>query len=256
MNRIGFHYFQDTDHYRKCDLNTWLPIFKRLNTRWLVLTAPKDYAIPEPFLQGLLDNQVEPVLQFNLSPDALPKSEDLSFLLDIYAKWGVRYISLFHKPNMRSLWKTTHWARIDLVERFLDIYLPMAETCLAHGLIPIFPALEPGGDYWDTVFLRASLKGIKRRGHKYLLEKLVIGAIARTGGRPLNWGAGGPERWPETRPYFTSEMSKTSVVFGFLIGMTHWSGPSSLPLDPFSYLKSIQPHLMTLNTRTMQRIVC
>jgi hypothetical protein len=38
-----------------------------------------------------------------------------------------------------------------------------------------------------------------------LLEKLVIGAIARTNGRPINWGAGGPECWPRTRPYFTPE---------------------------------------------------
>ena len=205
MNRIGFHYFQDTDHYRKSDLNAWLPILDRLKSRWMVLAAPKDRAIPEPFLEGLLDNQVEPVLQFNLTPDALPKAEDLHFLLEIYAKWGVRYISLFQKPNMRSQWKTTNWARIDLVERFLDIYLPLAETCLACGLIPVFPPLEPGGDYWDTVFLRASLQGIKRRGHKYLLQKLVIGAIAKTGGKPLNWGTGGPERWPEAQPYNTSE---------------------------------------------------
>ena len=205
MNRIGFHYFQDTNHYRLSDLNTWLPVLNRLGSHWLVLATPPDRAIPEPFIHGLLDNRVEPVLQFNFTPETLPKMSDLIFLFKVYAKWGLRYISLFDKPNIRTLWKTTNWARTDLVERFLDIYLPLAEACLVCGLIPIYPALEPGGDYWDTVFLRASLQGIKRRGHKHLLEKLVVGAIARTAGKPLNWGAGGPERWPGARPYFTSE---------------------------------------------------
>jgi hypothetical protein len=90
-----------------------------------------------------------------------------------------------------------------LVERFLDLYLPLAEACLQTGLLPIFPPLEPGGDYWDTTFLRASLQGIQRRGYTQLLEKLVIGAYAWAGDRPLDWGAGGPERWPGARPYFT-----------------------------------------------------
>jgi hypothetical protein len=40
-----------------------------------------------------------------------------------------------------------------------------------------------------------------RRGYRELAENLVISAYGWTGNRPLNWGAGGPELWPTSRPY-------------------------------------------------------
>jgi len=212
MNRIGFHYIPDTQHYRLSDLKTWLPELQTLRASWVVLQAPPDRAIPEDFLRGLLDAGIEPVLQFNLSPDRLPPLRDLFLLFRAYAKWGVRYLTLFVKPNLRSAWQTTNWAQTDLVERFLDIYLPLADNCLNAGLIPIFPPLEPGGDYWDTAFLRTALAGIKRRGYKHLLDKLVVGAIARAD-QPLNWGAGGPECWPRVRPYYTPEGEEDQCGF-------------------------------------------
>jgi len=213
MNRIGFHYFQDIQHYRKSDLDTWLPEMRALGTGWLVLKAPPDRAIPEQFLQNVMSAGIRPVLHFDFPPDQMPKKEDLGLLFRVYAKWGVQYITLFNKPNLRATWQTTNWAQNDLVERFLDIYLPLAKICVNAGLIPIFPPLEPGGDYWDTAFLRSALRGITRRGYKYLLDKLVIGAISRTAGRPLNWGVGGPERWPRTRPYFTPENGEDQQGF-------------------------------------------
>jgi len=205
MTRIGFHYFPDTNHYRQSDLDLWLPELLAMRARWLVLIAPAERAIPEPFLRGLVEAGIEPVLHFQFSPDRIPPHEDLNLLCKIYARWGVRYVTLFDMPNLRSVWETTAWAQTDLVERFLDIYLPSAEISLRAGLIPVFPPLKPGGDYWDTAFLPAALAGIQRRGHQYLLEKLVIGAYAWSGERSLNWGAGGPERWPGSRPYFTPE---------------------------------------------------
>jgi len=213
MNRIGFHYFPDTDHYRHDDLETWLPELAALRTKWLVTTASSESAIPEFFLRGLIEANIEPILHFHLSPDNLPPLEDLSVLFKVYAKWGVRYITLFNKPNLRSQWHTTDWTQTDLVERFLDVYLPIAENCVKTGLKPIFPPLEPGGDYWDTAFLRASMEGIKRRGYNYLLDRLIIGAIAFCGKKSINWGSGGPERWPKTRPYYTPEDSEDQIGF-------------------------------------------
>jgi hypothetical protein len=213
MNKIGFHYFQDTQHYRQNDLDNWLPELTTLKTRWLVLKAPPDRAIPEKFLRGLLDAGIHPVLQFDFPPDQLPSKEDLSLLFRVYSKWGLQYITLFNKPNLRSTWQTTNWAQTDLVERFLDIYLPLAKICVNAGLTLITPPLEPGGDFWDTAFLRGFLRGIQRRGYKYLLDKLVIGAVARTGGHHLNWGVGGPERWPKVRPYFTPENEEDQQGF-------------------------------------------
>ncbi len=203
MKKIGFHYFPDTHHYTQNDLNTWLPILNSLDAGWLVLQAPLERAIPEAFLVGLFEAGIQPVLDFQLSPDRIPPPQEMAFLLRIYARWGIKYATLFKKPNLRASWESSNWTQSDLVERYLDIFLPQAETCLHLGMLPIFSPLEPGGDYWDTAFLRAALEGIQRRAYPGLVREIIIGAVARTGGHPLKWGSGGPERWPGAHPYFT-----------------------------------------------------
>lgn len=201
--RLGLHYYPDTLHFRESDLKTWLPQLKTMGITWLTLTAPGDRAIPEPFLSGLIQAGIEPVLHFPLPLVYPALNETLRLLLHAYASWGVHYVVFFDRPNSRAAWQAGAWAQAELVERFLDLYLPLAETALSAGLIPVFPPLEPGGDYWDTAFLRAALQGLQRRGHTRLLRSLVLGAYAGVESRPLDWGAGGPERWPGTRPYFT-----------------------------------------------------
>ena len=44
---------------------------------------------------------------------------------------------------------------------------------------------------------------MQRRGQTHLLETLILSANAWVDSRPLDWGAGGPERWPNARPYRT-----------------------------------------------------
>ncbi len=201
--RIGFHYFPDTSHYRESDLLAWIPELRSLGASWLTLMAPADRAIPELFIHGLLNAGIEPILQFQYNLSEPPIPGDVSMLFDAYAKWGVHHVILFDRPNSRSAWSVSSWAQEDLVERFLDRYLPLAETGLKAGLNPIFPPLEPGGNYWDTAFLHTSLQSIQRRKKQSFLEHLSIATYAWTNERSLNWGAGGPERWPGARPYFT-----------------------------------------------------
>ena len=202
-NRIGFHYFPDTDHYRESDLYTWLPELKTLEASWLVLNSPADRAIPEFFINGLIENGIEPVLHFNLPLEHIPPLDDLNLLFKNYARWGVNYVILYAEPNRQSAWTPASWSQNDLVERFLDRFIPPAEAAAKAGLTPVFPPLKPGGEYWDTAFLRASLQAIERRGNLFLLERMGISADAHAGNKPLDWGSGGPERWPEARPYQT-----------------------------------------------------
>lgn len=214
-NRIGFHYYPDFNHFREKDLVTWLPKLKSLGASWLTLTAPSDRAIPESFLTGLKSAGIEPILQFQFRLDQPPAISDLKLIFHNYARWGVNYAVLFDQPNVRSAWSPASWAQTDLVERFLDLFVPPAETAAKSGLIPVFPPLKPGGDYWDTAFLRASLQALVRRGNFYLLDRLALAAIAFAGNRPLGWGSGGPERWPESRPYHTKNGKQDQC--GFLI---------------------------------------
>jgi len=201
--RIGFHYFPDALHYRDVDLNTWLPELQALATSWLTLQAPLNRAIPEPFIRRLCEHEIQPVIHFPYPTNQPPSLEDFNLLCHSYARWGARYVVLFDRPNQRINWSAAAWAQSNLVERFLDIFQPLALMAARAGLTPVFPPLEPGGDYWDTAFLRAAFEGLQRRNQTQLLERMAISCYARSNNHPLNWGSGGPERWPGAHPYQT-----------------------------------------------------
>ncbi|MBN2499905.1 MAG: hypothetical protein JXB38_04000 [Anaerolineales bacterium] len=202
-NRLGIHYFPDTVHYREQDLQAWLPELQALGVTWITLVAPVDRAIPEAFIRGLVAAGIRPILHFPLKVESAPPPEELVLLFEAYQRWGVGHIALFDRPNSRTSWPGASWAQTNLIERFLDAYLPYAKLIVAAGMTPVFPPLEPGGDYWDTAFLRSTLQTLEDRKEFDLLKSLVIGAYAWADNLSLNWGAGGPERWPGTRPYFT-----------------------------------------------------
>ena len=203
-SRLGLHYYPNDRNYRETDLKTWIPELKKLGMGWIVLHTPISHAIPELFIAGLISAGIEPILHVR-TPVGSISSPEYRWLFETYAKWGVRYLVIFDRPNVRSSWPSTTWGQTDLVERFLDIYLPLAFQTLEAGLTPIFPPLEPGGDYWDTAFLRDALQGVFRRGQSKVLNNLALSAYASIFplARPLTWGAGGPERWPGSRPYYT-----------------------------------------------------
>ncbi|MEX1143372.1 MAG: hypothetical protein WEC16_00905 [Anaerolineales bacterium] len=211
--RLGIHYFADQEHYGQADLERWLPILQKLGINWIVLPAPLDRAIPQEFIDALVGIDVQPILHFNIPLTDEQKAEDLTPLFRAYAGWGVRYAVFFDRPNLRSNWPGIGWTQRDLVERFLSSFVPLAGAALDAGLIPVFPALEPGGDYWDTAFLRSALEGLAASGEGPLLESLALGAYAWTGDRPMTWGAGGPENWPATMPYHTPDGSQDQRGF-------------------------------------------
>ena len=213
ISRLGFHYFPDTVHYSEHDLQSWLPELQKLGASWITLLAPTERAIPEYFINSLIDAEIEPILHFVMPINGSANDESLRLLLRSYARWGVRYVVLGDRPNNRSSWTTNSWAQLKLVERFLDIFLPQAKFALNEGLLPVFPPLEPGGDFWDTAFLRTALCSIKRRGFETLLERLVLGAYAFTENRQVNWGSGGPARWPGARPYETPPGVQDQIGF-------------------------------------------
>jgi hypothetical protein len=202
-NRFGLHYFPDTLHYRQTDLRAWLPELRSLGITSLVLDAPNDRAIPEDFISGLCAAGIRPIPHFKFSPDRTLNPEELASIFDAYRRWGVKEIVLYDRPNSRQTWQATAWAQTDLIERFLTGFTPLAETIVAMNMMPVFPPLEPGGDYWDTAFLRAALQSLQKMEKTSILEKLILGAYAPAGDRPLDWGSGGPERWPGARPYYT-----------------------------------------------------
>jgi len=213
VRRLGFHYFPDTLHYQAQDLERWIPELLRMDASWLTLFAPAERAIPEFFIETLVANGIQPILHFQLPIHPSASQDTLKLLLHQYARWGVHWVTFFDPPNSRRSWGASDWAQTDLVERFLDLFLPLAQTAVDEGLTPVLPPFEPGGDYWDLSFLQDSLRGLARRGRNGVLDKLALGAYAWTGSRPLDWGIGGPERWPESRPYRPAVGSEDHLGF-------------------------------------------
>jgi hypothetical protein len=204
-HRLGMHYFPDTDHFQQSDLNIWLPELKALGIQWLTIIAPIGKAIPEPFIRRLIKNGIEPVLHFNANLKNQINLVEFEFILQAYSNWGVKYISLFDKPNLFSQWGENYAHGSEIVTSFMQTFLPIAEIAAELGFFVGFPPLEPGGNYWDTTFIRQSLQKLKDMGRNNVLNRLFLTAYGWAGNRPFDWGSGGPEQWPGARPYHTPE---------------------------------------------------
>ncbi len=230
--RLGYHYYPDDRHYSQADLETWLPILRSLGAKWLTLQGSAQRAIPEYFVRGLLTAGIQPIIHIINDINTFQISGMMP-LLGSYSRWGVRYLAVFDRPNLKASWGEASWSRRGLVERFLDIILPVLEATRAAGIRPTFPPLEPGGDYWDTAFLAQALKGLDRRGKRELLKDLTLATYAWTFNRPLDWGLGGPERWPEARPYHTPvgcQDQRGIRVFDWYASICRTILPSPLPM--------------------------
>jgi hypothetical protein len=203
MNRLGFHYYPDDRHFTEKDLSAWLPALSALGARWLTVRTSGLRAVPEPFLRGLLEAGIAPIVSIPARLASIRPAE-LSGLLEAYAHWGVRHVVIGDRPNTRAQWEPAEWGRSALVERYLDRMIPILQAQRTAGLQPVLPALEPGGDYWDTAFLASTLAALQRRGQQSLMRDLAIGMYVWSFGRTLDWGRGGSRAWPSVRPYQTA----------------------------------------------------
>jgi hypothetical protein len=200
---FGIHYFEDTTHYRELDLLSWLPELTNLGITWVNLLSEKGRAIPEAFLKGLVQAGISVNIRFTFTFKDAPTLAEITPLLQSYAAWGVKTVQFFDRPNEKSSWNASSWTDQDMIGKYLDILLPYITLANQHGLQTILPPLQPGGSYWDTIFLRSMLSSIMERGEQKLLDTIILSAYAWTGKHSLNWGAGGAAKWPTARPYFS-----------------------------------------------------
>lgn len=255
--RLGFHYYPDEAHFTQHDLEQWLPALLRLSASWLVLRGSTNRAIPEPFIRGLLEAGVRPILHIACDVGQASVAE-LAPVIASYGSWGVREVIIFDRPNMRKRWTPVAWSRPGLVERFVDRLLPMLQLQRSAGMHPIFPPLEPGGDYWDTAFLETALRSMLRRGDRNLVDDLRIAAFAWSFDHALDWGSGGPSHWPESYPYGPVDLAQnqrgfrtfdwyaeiSQAVVGRSLPMIVIAGGSSGP-------QQLAPEVVTGSTRAL-----
>lgn len=234
---LGFSYFSAPEYLIRNRVETWFPILNSLGSSQLILEASFDRAIPEDVFQTAYENGQEIIIHFKGELPLARKFNEVAILLDTYARWGVKYIILGDQPNSKSGWASTGWRNDNLVDHFLDRFIPLADYIEKLGLIPVFPPLQPGGDYWDTAFMEMAIRGLQRRQMSALLEKFCIASYAHTFSRSLTWGAGGPESWPSARPYGTPEGQQDQLGFNHfewmqaVVERTCGERPSVLILD-------------------------
>lgn len=196
---IGFHWFPDFHHYDDRYLDTFLPLLRSMGASWLVIPSHPRRSIPASFIRGLLEEDIEPVVQVSTPYITFLKQAELRDLCEKYASWGVHYISVFKEPNLAPRWP--QWGE-DLPERFMDLLIPCLETMYeVEGIVPLFPPLSPGGDFWGTVFLEACLDILNRRKKRRLYGKMAVAIENYAFNKPLTWGKGGKAQWPCAQPY-------------------------------------------------------
>jgi hypothetical protein len=205
QTKIGVRYYPDYDHYRSSEIKLWLPELKSAGISWILLTSSIKQAIPEHFIKQLIDAQIEPIIHFDIPLGNHQAKDEVQPLLAAYSKWGIKTIIFFDKPNVKENWPASAWAQEGIVDRFADLFIPLANAAIDEEITPILPGLEPGGDYWDTTFLRELLDILLQRNQAQLIENLALSAYIPNTSKDLNWGIGGPDRWPNARPYFLPE---------------------------------------------------
>lgn len=212
-NRIGFHYFPDSLHYRDKDLSLWLPRLKELDASYLVLNSPTKRAIPEDFISETAKQKIDPIINFDLPLSQNTPWNDLEILLQSYGKWGVKYALLNQQPNNQSAWGENYWKQPGLVKSYTEQFIRFANIALDCGIKPVFSPLVPGGDYWDLAFLNESFNILSKSAKPWLINNIVLSAYAWDFGKPLDWGLGGTKVWKDVKPYKVPKNSQDQRGF-------------------------------------------
>ena len=210
---IGFAYFTSHEYQINRVANDWMKALKNIGSSVVILESAFDRAVSEDTFLLAIDHSLAPIVHFT---DELPlarKFNQTAFLLDIYAKWGVSHVIFGDKPNSKAAWKSAGWHFENIIDHYLDRFIPIANHAVRNNMVPVLSPLIPGGDYWDTAFVELVLSGLKRRHLDSILEHLMLASYGFTFNKPISWGIGGPERWSGTKPYKTPDGQEDQIGF-------------------------------------------
>lgn len=212
-HKIGFTYFSSPDYLVNKQIRAWMPALHQLGASFVIFRGGFNRAIPEDAFLIAKENDLEPVVHFVSELPLARKFNDVAVLLNVYARWGVNKIIFGERPNAKNAWPTAGWHYENLVDHFLDRFLPLANHAIRLGLTPVMPPLQPGGDYWDTAFVELALSGMKRRRMDDVVKNLILSSFGYTFNKALSWGKGGPEQWSVSKPYFTPQGQEDQLGF-------------------------------------------
>lgn len=213
LPKIGFSYFTSPNYQLHTQLSEWLPVIKDFGASSIIFESGFARAIPEDAFLMARDLGIKPVVHFK---SELPIARELNhsaILIDIYRKRGVDNIIFGERPNIKRAWPSAGWHDMNLVDHFLDRFIPLANYAVQKGVKPVFPPLQPGGDFWDTSFIELAISGLKKRKLESILNNLILSSFGYTFGKPFSWGKGGPEQWTGAKPYQQQDGQEDQLGF-------------------------------------------
>lgn len=210
---MGFSYFSSPEYLVSQQIKSWMPVLQKSGAAFVIFGTTFDLAVPEEVISCAQDHDMDAYIHFNSALPSARTFNDAAFLLDLYNKWGVQYVIFGDQPNTKQTWPIAGWHYETLVDQFLDRFIPLANHAVRIGLKPVLAPLQPGGDYWDCAFLEILLDGLIRRKMENVLNHITLSSYGYTFQKPLSWGEGGPERWPGSKPYLTSEGQEDQIGF-------------------------------------------
>ena len=210
---IGFAYLTTSKFQIHRQVSAWMEAIHQIGASVVIYESGFDRAISEDVFISAIDNHLSPIVHFPAELPLARNFNDVAFLLDVYAKWGASHIILGDQPNVKSSWPKAGWHYENLIDHFLDRFIPLANHAVRNGVVPILAPLKPGGDYWDTAFIESVLTGLKLRRMDTILEYLMLSSYGQTYNKSLSWGKGGPERWSSTKPYLTPDGQEDQIGF-------------------------------------------
>ncbi len=230
---IGFNFCSDTCEYQDEAIRFWIDELSQLGASWLVLPSTLDRPVPVTFLRELITHGIEPVIRVVVRPIRTVDPSAFGELCREYASAGVHYMHLYQEPNLATEWAIVEWNQPNLPKRFAELLLPVLGLIANAGLFPLLSPLAPGGHYWDLSFLEQLLNDVARGAPAAIIDRLGICIHNYASNLPLEWGQGGPTRWPGVRPYTTpvdSEDHRGFRLFEWYNAVVRRQLGDSLPL--------------------------
>jgi len=132
-------------------------------------------------VEQLVANGIMPVMRI-YTPGLVPLEGDLEATVRHYRQLGVHYYQLYNEPNLVF----ENNGQQPSVDRYLDLWVPLARRVIAAGGYPGFGALSPNGEVDDRVFLARAIDRLRERGELDVLERAWLSVHNYCGGRPLS----------------------------------------------------------------------
>jgi len=200
---LGVHWSPSTSFpggERPTDWGYWLEETQAMGLKWAKVMAGGNSALD--FCSFLIGNGIEPIVRiYRPEPNPGTMVNDDPFgrdSIELYVQRGVRYFEVNNEPNLLLEWKgprntegvPVSWQSYNPYQPDVvaDSWIQDADYIISKGGLPAIPAMSPGGNYDDMVFLKQFIKHVIDNHREGLFRQGVWISFHNAGlNHPLNY---------------------------------------------------------------------